>query len=187
MKCQNCGNKVKNNRYCTSCGQPVLIKLDLTTFQEEKPFLYKQALEYYQQRQYEWAKINLYELILKHSTNSNYHNLLGCVYLKQEKDNLAVLHFERALKYDPISWQAYYNLGIIFTRQGDYERAKKMFKAVLGVKERHLSSLYNLGTILLKEGNYPAAVTELTKVNEINPHHNNNLINLNLALKKLKD
>ena len=183
MNCQNCGKKVsKNNRFCTTCGQPILIELDLPS----RPLLYQQALDFYHAQKLGQAKAELFELVLKHPYNSQYQSLLGCIYLKQNKENLAGLHFEKALEIDANSWHANYNLGIIYAKQEKYARAKEMFRAALNLNQKHLSSLYNLGTIFLKEGKYREAINELVKAYRINPDHENNRINLNLAFKKLK-
>ena len=186
MKCPQCKEIVNNNRFCTRCGQPILIKLPYKLY-SPRPILFEEALDYYTFGKYSESEKILLDLVIKRPEEAEYHNLLGCIYLKQQKYNLAILHLEKAIELSPHCWPQYYNLGIIYSMQKKYQLAKIYFRKTLQIKEDHYQSLYNLGTIFLKEGQYEKAVKAFLKVRDLAPYHINSHVNLKLAVKKLNN
>jgi tetratricopeptide (TPR) repeat protein/peroxiredoxin len=74
---------------------------------------------------------------------------LGSVYLKQERADLARAHFRRATTlhagYPATLPDAWNNLGLIATREGEIDEAIRYFQQSLTLKPNHLVALENLG------------------------------------------
>lgn len=182
MKCNHCSILVMDGLLqCPFCGQPLLNKSEL-----KRPLLVKEALNYYSQNKFERAESLLLELIIRKPDEVFCQNLLGSIYLKQQKLNLALLHFQRALELEAASWEIYYNLGITYALQERHAEAKKFFRRVSKLNSNHYLSLYNLGTILLKEGLYTEALQAFLQVREIAPNYTKNQINLTLVYNKIR-
>jgi len=67
-------------------------------------------------------------------------NLLGVVYLKQNRDKQAMETFTKAALLDANYYQAHYNQGLAYKRLGKYDEAAASFKQALQIRKDHYRS-----------------------------------------------
>ncbi len=82
------------------------------------------------QRNLVWqTKMSLWQDVVAKSPNkSRPHNNLGnCYYLKNDLYN-ALPHYERAVELDPKNIEAYYNIGLIYTKVGNHQKANQYYE-----------------------------------------------------------
>src|SRR5579883_2365944 len=87
--------------------------------------LYKQGTEMYAQGRLSDAASCMSSIL---STNASYapaHNLLGKIYYKQHKADLAISEYKLAIKCDARLAEAKYNLGIVYFDQNEYAQAER--------------------------------------------------------------
>ena len=75
------------------------------------------------------------ELVLKSM------NLLGTIYIEEKKYAEAKNEFESILKKNPNSAAAYYNLGVIYEKQGDLVKARAEWRKTLRIQVNHPGAL----------------------------------------------
>ena len=98
---------------------------------------------------------------------------LGSVYLKQGKNQLAADHFMSAIKfraeYPETTPNAWNNLGLIATRQGDLEAAIGFFQKAVDVDANSLIALENLGNAYKQQKRWNDARQYLERALAIKP------------------
>jgi Flp pilus assembly protein TadD len=70
---------------------------------------------------------------------------------KEEREK-AIERFTRVTELDPKCSASYYNLGILYARQGREKEAETALRRVLELDPAHTGALYNLGGLLVKTG-----------------------------------
>ncbi|MEK7691025.1 MAG: tetratricopeptide repeat protein, partial [Bdellovibrionota bacterium] len=75
------------------------------------------------------------------------------------------------LELDPESSEAYYNLGLAYSKLGLNDESQKMFKKVVELDSESLSSLLLLGQMKQKEGDLPASLGYLERALAIMPEN----------------
>jgi tetratricopeptide (TPR) repeat protein len=65
-----------------------------------------------------------------HPDMSVFNSLVNC-YEKLGNEEMKIKTFERALDLDPLSFNALYNLGLIYQKKGDRERSNTYFRQAL--------------------------------------------------------
>ncbi|MBI4600859.1 MAG: tetratricopeptide repeat protein [Planctomycetes bacterium] len=103
---------------------------------------------------------------------------LGVSYLEAGLEAHALLAFERALERRPDQPDALYNVGVILSRRGDAEGARRGYEAALELEPDFADARANLGVILAQAGRLDDAAGELARVLELRPDHAEALINL---------
>jgi tetratricopeptide (TPR) repeat protein len=83
------------------------------------------------------------------------YNLLGVVYLKQDRVELATKLFGRALKVDPGYYLAHYNLGLVYKKLGQLDQAKASYEQALKIKPDHYASWLELQNLEKEAGKTP--------------------------------
>lgn len=68
-------------------------------------------------------------------------NLLGTIYIEEKKYAEAKEEFESILKKNPNSADAYYNLGVIYEKQGDLIKARAEWRKALRIQVNHSGAL----------------------------------------------
>lgn len=68
-------------------------------------------------------------------------NLLGSIYITEEKYEEAKIEFENILKKNKNSGDAYYGLGVIYEKQGDLVKARSEWRKALRVQVNHNGAL----------------------------------------------
>ncbi len=98
---------------------------------------------------------------------------LGSVYLKQEKNTQAQACFEHAVKlkssYQETAPNAWNNLGLLATREGDMTKAAGYFQQALQLNPDYVVALDNLGNVYRQQQRWEEARETLERAVAINP------------------
>ena len=106
-------------------------------------------------------------------------NALGLRFAKWRQYSCAIPAFEAALRLDPKSWQAHYNLALALVHTGDQKRAASELRTVVQQKPDFLPARNALGLALQALGELDAAAEQFKAVLRIDPH--SPLASFNLA------
>ena len=80
-----------------------------------------------------WRKaLQEFKLALASKASPEAHYALGCLYYELSRDGLASRHLRKALEMDETYGEAFYVLGLISERAGDYELASEYFEKAGG-------------------------------------------------------
>ncbi len=91
------------------------------------------------------------------------------IYMEKQMDDHAEQVLKEVLKLNPDTINVYNNLGIIYRRQGRYQRAINQYKKALKVSPDDENIYYNLGRTYFEMEEFEKARVVLTKALEINP------------------
>jgi tetratricopeptide (TPR) repeat protein len=95
-------------------------------------------------------------------------------YIENEKSNrhLEIITglFRRAIQQDPKFWEAYYNLGITYFNDRDYDNALKQFDIIISSIPSFEKPYYGRGMIYMRKEDYAKAKEDFIKVSEFNPN-----------------
>jgi tetratricopeptide (TPR) repeat protein len=80
----------------------------------------------------------------------------------------------------PDSAEAYFNLGLLHIRSGEYEPAIAAFEKVLQLQPQMADALFNLGFAFAKSGQYDQAIARYTQAVDLNPPYRDEIL-YNLA------
>ena len=81
----------------------------------------------------------------------------------------ATSYYQKALKYDPNFYLAYFQLGVLERKQGNSKAAIEYLQKVLEIKPDHDKTWFTLGTAYESDGNTNEAISHYNKAVEINP------------------
>jgi tetratricopeptide (TPR) repeat protein/peroxiredoxin len=116
---------------------------------------------------------------------------LGFEFYEHGHFEQAQIFFERALKDDPQSAEAYYGLGSSYLQQQKTAEARQCFEKVLQLHPIYPGTLpnawNNLGILSAREGNSDLAIEQFQYALKIDPEHSIALQNLGSAYRQKKD
>ena len=95
--------------------------------------------------------------------------------------------YEKAIETQDSIADAYCNLGIIESQDGNYPKAIDCFTKALKEDPRHNVAHYNLANLYAEVGNYPLAKIHYEIAIELDPEFANSYFNLGLTLANLKE
>lgn len=111
-------------------------------------------------------------------------------YLEFKKDNnrptLAIGLFKKAIQIDPKFWEAYYNLGILYFNNGQFNLAQAEFAKIIRTLPNFDKPYFGRGLIYEKQKNYDAARKDFNKVITLNPNDFQSYYYLGRIERKLK-
>ncbi len=101
------------------------------------------------------------------------HNMLGTIYMQQNKLSLARTEFLEACENSLYSTpeKAYHNLGNLYTRQGKLELAQGCYMKAIELNRNYFPSHYELSRLYLNSNRLDLAFDEIEKAREIAPEH----------------
>ena len=76
------------------------------------------------------------------------YDALGAYFAQRNQFTCALSAFESALRLEPDSWEAHYNLGLALLENGKSERAANELRAAVGLKPQMAQTHAALGTAL---------------------------------------
>lgn len=76
----------------------------------------------------------------------------------------AIAAFERARVLAPGQPDTYFNLGLVYWRKGNLNKAKESYRAGLALRPKETSALQNYALLLMKTGDYKTAISPLQKL-----------------------
>jgi tetratricopeptide (TPR) repeat protein len=79
--------------------------------------------------------------------DSRVHYKQGNAYYDQQKFDLAIGSYLRAVELDPQNKFAQNNLGVVYMEKGEYDKAVQLFKKVLEIDPKYDMAILNLGII----------------------------------------
>ncbi len=109
------------------------------------------------------------------------------IYEDNGDDAKAINYLNRAIRLNPKSYKAYYNLGCIALKKKDYKLAIENFNLCAKINKNFAYAYYNLGCCYLQTQDYKAAKKNLIKAISLAPNEKDFYYNLALAYKKLGD
>ena len=118
------------------------------------------------------------------ATNASGMYKLGRYYQGQQRDNLAIEAYQKALALDHGFVEAYNGLGVIYSRQGKYQEAIEEFRTALNYASGMAHLYNNLGYAYYLQGQYAEAVSQLKYATALDPSNQHALNNLGLAYAK---
>ena len=95
--------------------------------------------------------------------------LLGNIYERTGKYNLAINQFNKAIKLNKNNGEAYNNLGVVYKNKGVYMNAIFCFQKALTCIGERADIHYNLGNTYKALENYSRAIDEFNKALELDP------------------
>ena len=75
------------------------------------------------------------------------------------------------LAKNPNCWVGHNNLGLVFLKRGQIDKAIEQFQTALEINPNHEEAHSNLGIALVQKGQADEAVAQYQKVLEINPNY----------------
>jgi tetratricopeptide (TPR) repeat protein len=99
----------------------------------------------------------------------------------------ARLHYLKAIQEGDCVGDAYCNLGILESQEGNYSKAIDCFTLCLKSEPRHYEAHYNLANLYAEVGNYALAKVHYQISLEIDPTFSNCYFNLGLTLAMNKE
>src|SRR5579859_2180849 len=91
-----------------------------------------------------------------------FHLGASCAELNELDEAIAA--FERARVLAPGQPDTYFNLGLVYWRKGNLNKAKESYRAGLALRPKETSALQNYALLLMKTGDYKAAISPLQKL-----------------------
>ncbi|MBT4136870.1 MAG: tetratricopeptide repeat protein, partial [Candidatus Latescibacteria bacterium] len=68
----------------------------------------------------------------------------GIAFLQAENLQLAIVHFEKVIALRPDHYRAHNNLGVVFLRTTQYQKARQQFQEALRIKPTYSDAEVNL-------------------------------------------
>ena len=95
------------------------------------------------------------------------HNNLSAIYIRMNKDNLAIKHLSELIRLQPENFQAYYNLGMLFLRAEKSKQAIQYLQIALTIKPDYANAHIGLAKALNIEGQKSQADFHKQKAEEL--------------------
>ena len=99
----------------------------------------------------------------------------------------ARLYYQKAIEEDDSIADAYCNLGIIESQEGNYPKAIDCFTLCLKQNPRHYEAHYNLANLYAEVGNHVLAKVHYGTAIELEPGFPNSYFNLGLTLAMIRE
>jgi tetratricopeptide (TPR) repeat protein len=115
------------------------------------------------------AKFAAKEALMRDAKSAEAYRVLMEVAQRQQDDEMLRLLALRAQKANPDDPATPYQLGRMYLRHQEIERAGTEFRAALALDPAHEPSLTALSSLALAQGDYPAAETYLRRVLQSDP------------------
>jgi tetratricopeptide (TPR) repeat protein len=121
---------------------------------------------------------------------SEYHNLLGTIYMRKKDIKNAIKHFDEAIKNNPTSKRkinllnTYYNRGNCYLMQKDYEKALEDFSEAIKLNPRFAEAYHNRGICYIRLEKLVEGCTDMEKAVGLGSTRSQKYIDENCYVKK---
>jgi tetratricopeptide (TPR) repeat protein len=95
--------------------------------------------------------------------NAEAHKILGLDLTMIQRDDLAGIEFEQAVRLDPVSAEMHYFLGRHFMALSDFDQAKTELEMAIQLDAAYMKAYDNLGITMERLGNRAEALTDYQK------------------------
>src|SRR5712675_975799 len=99
------------------------------------------------------------------------YDALGAYFGQRKEFSCAFSAFQSALRLEPNSWEAHYNLGLAYLESGDAQRATREFRSVVRLKPALAQSHAALGTSLSRLNQTDSAIQEFKAALQIDSQY----------------
>jgi len=104
---------------------------------------------------------------------------MGCKSLQQRELKRASQELKRALAYNSMNADIYFNLGVLYGEQSKLDKARVNYELAVHFEPRHANAFNNMGVVHRRQGNLEAAVRCFERALSVEPKMN--LANKNLG------
>ncbi len=142
----------------------------LTSYAANRQLISLKAQNFYWQEMYDDAAVWFEKLIALGESSQFIHEKLSFCYVRLYDNKNALIHCEKALRYEPRNPTNLYILGQIYQQEHDYANAEKYYKKSIEILDTPLDAEYTkLATALNAQKKYDEAIKTLQKAIEENP------------------
>lgn len=142
------------------------------------------AMAYRKMGQANLAKLVAFNALSMNPKAAQVYNVLGLLYLSEDRVKAAITQFEKALQYRPDYTEANLNLGAIILNYNDFSGARKHFDAVLAKVPDHVDATLSRGVALRGLAKYELAAKDYATVLRLKPGHLGALYNRCILLQE---
>ena len=147
----------------------------------DSDLIFQEGMKYKEQGHYPDAERFFRKAIEINSFKAEYHFELANVYaaffdqIRDHKTNIktddilsgARRELEQVVMLDSKHLPAYYNLGVVYKRQGEYEKARDSFRKVLEMDPQQVSAQMQIGSVYEAQGFFDEAEDSYMKAREM--------------------
>ena len=127
--------------------------------------------EYYRRQLYHEAVEAFTVAIDLDSRDSDVYHKRGDAWDEIDELENAVFDYTRAIELESDKWQAFINLGYVYTKLGNYEQAEQSLQSAIAVMpEESIIPYLNLGAVYIATGRYDSAIESLTRAILLDPN-----------------
>lgn len=109
------------------------------------------------------------QLVMKFPNDKRARQFLGGVYAGEDKDDKAIVEFEKAIAIDQNFAPAYNSLGYAYIQKENYEAAEKSFKHYISLIPQEANPHDSIADLYTKMGRHDEAIVHYKKAIELNP------------------
>ncbi|MCS6958722.1 MAG: tetratricopeptide repeat protein [Pseudanabaenaceae cyanobacterium SKYGB_i_bin29] len=146
---------------------------------------YQKCLEFYPQRRD--IKQELDELEEEEEDDIDHWQIANSL-VQQKHYEQAIYHYEKLRHQPEYTWDAHFNLALIYQHLGQIEKAIELYRTAIQIQPDRVNSYINLGVLLKQQGRYPEAIDIYQRAITLSPHAGlySNLANIYLLLDELE-
>jgi tetratricopeptide (TPR) repeat protein len=115
------------------------------------------------------SPISLYEYLLQHTNTARIHNNLAMAYSDEKNYELAIYHYQQAIKLADIYPQTHHNLGQLYADMGNLAAAEQEYQQAIKLSPQFYFSYLPLINIYVKEKKYDQAQKLIDELILVNP------------------
>ncbi|HLD23136.1 MAG TPA: tetratricopeptide repeat protein, partial [Sulfuricurvum sp.] len=90
----------------------------------------------------------------------------------------AIQSYQKAIKLNPKYSDAYYNLGIVYGKEDEYDKAIEVYQRAIELNPKNDKAYNNIGVIYKNKEEYDKAIEAHQKAIELNPKNDKAIINI---------
>lgn len=147
----------------------------LQSYQKNTQLISLKAQSYYWQEMYDDAVVWFEKLIGLGESSQFIHEKLSYCYVRLYDNKNALIHCEKALKYEPMNASNLFILAKIYQQEHDFTNAEKYYKLSIEVQNTPLDTEYReLAIVLNMQNKHDEAIKTLQKAIKENPENMQN-------------
>jgi len=150
---------------------------------QSEPIMITQGLERRSVRRTEAGQVNLHAETTPGAA-SLYRKAVD--YQKAMKWQKAIETYNELLRFEPMSAEAYNNIGVCYEKQGQVRMAAKSYEKAISINPRFYRSYNNLGIIYYRLKNFDKARAAYEQALQLNPGNSQSEVNLALVYERLR-
>lgn len=144
------------------------------------------GLVYFKNKEYKTSMEYFSKAIEYESSNVEFIRNFAQMAKKTEQTDFAITFFEKALALEPDDEVGWNNLGLLYEKKHNFEKAKECYINSLKVKENYEAE-HNLGVLYRTLRNFDESIKCLKKALKLRPGENETMISLGMSYLSKKD